>query len=124
MEIGEDDGGLIAEGWNPPELRAGRWVRVTRRKQTRLFVPLERTDVYRLTFQLSVRPQPVEVIVRINEREAGRFLATPESAEYSLLVPEYWRKGPNTLSVEPQFQQAGQILLLDSVTFERSSTYP
>jgi hypothetical protein len=120
MEIGLDDGGLIGEGWNRPELRVGRWVRVTRRKRARLFVPLERSDVLRLSFQIAVRPHPVDVIVKVNEEEVGRFRASPPGyKDYLVRMPVRFRKGVNTLDLEPQFEEKGQILLLDRVTFDR-----
>ncbi len=119
MEIGEDDGGLIGEGWNPPEFRVDRWVRVTRRKEARLFVPLERAEKLQLTFRLSVRPQPVEVIVEVNGREVGRFLAAPGFTDYALPAPIEWQKGINTLVLRPQFTERAQILLLDRVSFQR-----
>jgi hypothetical protein len=81
MEIGEDYGKLIGKGWNRPELRSGRWARVRRRNQARWFDQLEKIDITSVTFQLSVRPQPVDVFVGLNASEAERFRATPGFAE-------------------------------------------
>jgi hypothetical protein len=119
LEIGEDDGGLIGEGWYDPELREGRWVRVTRRAKTRLFVPLERDENLRITFHSSARPQPVEVIVEVNGNELGRFRPGPGFADHGLATPVRFPKGINTLDLLPQFAEPGHILLLDRVTFRR-----
>ena len=109
--------------WASPELRSGRWVRVTRRTKARVFIPMGREELLRLSFSLSVRPQPVEVIVAVNESEVGRFLATPDFSEYQLSTPALFPRGINFLSLRPQFppqfEDARQILLLDRVTFER-----
>jgi len=118
MEIGDDDGGLIGEGWNRPELRAGRWVRTTRRNKARLYVPLERNKMLRVILELSVRPRPVEIVVTVNGNEKGRFLAEPGYAEYQLSAPVQFRQGANILTIEPKFEERGQILLLDRITFE------
>jgi len=118
LEIGEDDGGLIGDEWGEPELRMDRWVRVTRRKEARLFVHMGRDETLRLSLSVSVRPEPVEVAVAVNGNEVGRFLATPGFSEYQLNAASRLRRGTNTVSLRPQFREAGQILLLDRVTFE------
>jgi len=117
LEIGEEDGGLMGEEWGAPELRSGRWVRVTRRTKARIFVPLGREESLRLSFSLSVRPEPVEVVVAVNGDEVGRFQAVPEFSDYQLAAPSRWPKGTNVLSLHPRFDEQGQILLLDRVTF-------
>jgi hypothetical protein len=91
---------------------------VTRRKDARLFVPLGRDEALRLSLSVAVRPEPVEVAVAVNGTEVGSFEATPEFSEYQLPAPGRLRKGTNTLSLRPRFREAGQILLLDRVTFE------
>jgi hypothetical protein len=118
LEIGEDDGAFLGDEWGEPELRMDRWVRVTRRKDARLFVPLGRDEALRLSLSVAVRPEPVEVAVAVNGTEVGSFEATPEFSEYQLPAPGRLRKGTNTLSLRPRFREAGQILLLDRVTFE------
>ena len=107
----------MGEEWGAPELRSGRWVRVTRRTKARIFVPLGREESIRLSFSLSVRPEPVEVVVAVNDEEVGRFQAVPEFSEYRLAAPSRWPRGTNVLSLHPQFDEQGQILLLDRVTF-------
>lgn len=119
MEIGEDDGGLVGEGWYAPELREGRWVRATRRQKTRLFVHLERDENLRMTFNSSARPQPVEVIVEVNGNEVGRFQPGPGFTDYRLAAPTRFEKGINTLDLRPQFAEPGHFLLLDRVVFQR-----
>ena len=119
IEVGEEDGALMGQEWASPELRSGRWVRVTRRTKARVFIPMGREELLRISFSLSVRPQPVEVVVTVNESEVGRFLATPDFSEYQLSTPVLFPRGINTLSLHPQFEEAKQILLLDSVTLER-----
>ncbi|MEE9180076.1 MAG: hypothetical protein V3U22_04205, partial [Vicinamibacteria bacterium] len=119
IEVGEEDGALMGREWASPELRSGRWVRVTRRTKARVFIPMGREELLRLSFSLSVRPDPVEVVVAVNESEIGRFLATPGFSEYPLSTPAVFPRGINTLSLQPQFQEARQILLLDRVTFDR-----
>ena len=98
MEIGEDDGGLVGEDWGEPELRAGRWVRVTRRADARLFVHMGRDEALRLSFSLSVRPEPLEVVVAVNGNEVGRFQATPGFADYRLAAPSQWQGHQHSFS--------------------------
>jgi hypothetical protein len=119
MDLGADDGGLVGEGWSRPQFRAGRWVRVIRRKRARLFVPLERTERLRLIIHAAVRPEPVEVIVEVNEQEVGRITVTPGFEDYSLRGPVEFERGVNTLVLRPQFTVPRQVLLADRVTFLR-----
>ena len=118
LEIGEDDGALIGEGFGRPQYRANRWVRVQRRRKARLFVPLAQDDALRVTLHLSVRPRPVVLSVKVNGQDAGRFLATPGFANYELPAPTQFRAGINELTLEPEFEEDGQILLLDRVIFD------
>ncbi len=118
FEIGEDDGALIGNGFGRPEYRAGRWVRVQRRGKARLFIPLEQDAALRVTLHLSVRPRPVVVSMKVNGENAGRFLATPGFTDYELPGPTQFRAGTNELMFEPEFEEDGQILLLDRVIFD------
>ncbi len=118
FEIGEDDGALIGDGFGRPEHRAGRWVRVQRRSKARLFIPLEQDEALRVTLHLSVRPRPVVVSVKVNGETAGRFLASPGFTDYELPAPTQFRGGTNELTFEPEFEEEGQILLLDRVVFD------
>lgn len=121
MEIGDDDGGLVGDGWNDPEFRNERWVRVMRRRQSTLFVPLRQSYALDIIFTLSVRPKPVEVAVDVNGLEVGRFLATPGFASYGVETSAlHWKAGINRLELRPAFDTPGQILLLDRVDFGRS----
>ena len=118
FEIGEDDGALIGNGFGRPEYRAGRWVRVQRRGKARLFIPLEQDEALRVTLHLSVRPRPVVVSMKVNGQDAGRFLASPGFTDYELPGPIQFRAGTNELMFEPEFEEDGQILLLDRVIFD------
>lgn len=118
FEIGEDDGALIGNGFGRPEHRAGRWVRVQRRGKARLFIPLEQDEALRVTLHLSVRPRPVVVSMKVNGQDAGRFLASPGFADYELPGPIQFLAGTNELMFEPEFEEDGQILLLDRVIFD------
>ena len=117
FEIGEDDGALIGDGFGRPEHRADRWVRVQRRRKARLFIPLERDELLRVTLHLSVRPKPVVVNMKLNSEDVGRFLATPGFTNYELPAPTRFPMGVNELTFEPEFENEGQILLLDRIVF-------
>ena len=124
MEVGEDDGAFIGEGWRPPSLRNGRWVRVTRRDNARLYLPLERAWPLELVFNLSVRPAPVEVGVEVNGEGMGSFVASPGFSDYRVRVPERaWRSGANVLDLLPEFKEPGQMLLLDRIHVRRLSDF-
>jgi hypothetical protein len=73
-----------------------------------------------VTFHSSARPQPVEVIVEVNETEVGRFRPGHGFADYRLAAPTLFRKGINMLDLHPQFAEAGHMLLLDRVTFQQA----
>ena len=79
---------------------------------------LVRRTQLRVNLELSVRPRPVEIVVTVNGNEKGRFLAEPGFAEYQLSAPVQFRQGANILAIEPKFEERGQILLLDRITFE------
>ena len=119
IEGGGEDGALMGPEWAAPELRSGRWVRVTRRTKARIFVPMGREELLRLTLFLSVRPQPTEVVVAVNGDEVGSFRATPDFSEYHLSTPALFPRGINALSLHPRFEKAKQILLLERVVFKR-----
>ncbi len=93
-------------------------MRVQRRSKARLFIPLEQDEALRVTLHLSVRPQPVVVSVKVNGETAGRFLASPGFTDYELPAPTQFRGGTNELTFEPEFEEEGQILLLDRVVFD------
>ena len=118
IDLGEDDGGLLGEGFGRPQERAGRLVRVQRRPRSRLFVPLAREEALRVTVRLSVRPRPVVVRVKLNGEEAGRFQAAPGFADYELAAPMTFPVGINELTFEADFQEDGHILLWDRVVFD------
>ncbi|TDI45057.1 MAG: hypothetical protein E2P02_08225 [Acidobacteria bacterium] len=118
FEIGEDDGALIDDGFSRPQHRAGRWVRVQRRRKARLFIPLARDETVRVTLHLSVRPRPVVLAVKVNGQDAGRFLVSPGFNNYVLPAPAQLHAGTNVLTFEPEFEEHGQILLWDRVAFD------
>ncbi|MFQ5789661.1 MAG: hypothetical protein ACE5JI_04210 [Acidobacteriota bacterium] len=119
LELGEDDGGLIGEGWRRPERREGAWVRQTRKSLARLYVPLETPRDLLATFRASSRPGPLEVAVDINGAQVGRFLVSPGFQGYRVRIGAHrWRRGINILDLQLKLTDNGQLLLLDRVVFQ------
>ena len=120
IEVGENDQAFIGDGWRPPSLRNGRWVRVTRLKKARIYVPLEAAWQIDLVFRLSARPTPAEVSVEVNGESVGSFVVFPGFNDYRLRVPErMWRSGLNVLDFLPELTEPDQKLLLDHILLRR-----
>jgi hypothetical protein len=120
IELGEDDGGLIGEGWRRPERREGSWVRQTRQPIARLFVPLETPRSFDLVFRASSRPGDLPVALQVNGREVGRFLVSPGLKDYRQRVEaSFWKRGINSLVFQLTLDEEGQMLFVDRVLFTR-----
>ncbi|HXV59059.1 MAG TPA: hypothetical protein VEK15_00080, partial [Vicinamibacteria bacterium] len=125
IDLGKEDPRFVGFGWSPPQLRSGRWVRVTRADRARLFLPLEVASTIELTFTASVRPAAADVGIVINEKPAGSFRVTPGFDEYTVRVPAlYWKEGVNRLDLTPRFAEPKSVLLLEKIGAHRSVVSP
>ncbi len=125
IDLGEDDGAFIGDGWRRPEQREGTWVRQIRGGEARLFVPLESAQPLGVTLHVSSRPDPFAVHVEINGREVARFLAEPGLTPHAFEVrEELLRPGINFLDIRLDKASDDAFLLVDRVQFERRIDSP
>ena len=116
IDLGEDDGSFLAEGWRRPERRGGAWVRQIRQPTARLLLPLESPRDLRLSIRAASRPAELPYRVHVNGREVARFLARPEFESSDVLVrSEHWRRNVNEVELRLERDSDDAYLLVDVV---------
>lgn len=119
VELGEDDGGLLGDGWRRPEERDGARVRQIRGASARLFAPLDEPEDLVVVLRAASRPAALTVAVVVNGFEAGRVHVTPEFSDQAVpVVKRAWRRGINTVDFRME-KAEDAYLLVDRVVFER-----
>ena len=116
IDLGEDDGSFLAEGWRRPERRDGSWVRQIRQPTARLLLPLESPRDLRLSVRAASRPSGLPFAVRVNGHEVARFLAQPEFETSDVLVrAEHWRRNVNSVELRLERDSDDAYLLVDVI---------
>ncbi|HJS58488.1 MAG TPA: glycosyltransferase family 39 protein [Vicinamibacteria bacterium] len=115
LEVGAPgDEALLGEGFFGIENHEGRTTRRLRGR-ARFFAPLDHAEDLELLFEAAA-PEPREIRVLVNGREAGRFRVDATWSEARLQVPEvFWRREINEVALET----SGDGVRLDRVTFVR-----
>jgi hypothetical protein len=115
VEVGASgDEASLGEGFFGIESYAGRAARRLR-ERARILAALDHAEDLELRFEAAA-PEPREVRVLVNGREAGRFRVESTWTEARLQVPEaFWRRELNDVVLET----SGEGVRLDRLTFVR-----
>ncbi len=115
LELGAPgDEAMLGEGFFGFESYEGRSAR-RMRERARVFAALDHAEDLELRFEAAA-PEPREVRVLVNGREAGRFRTESTWAEARLQVPAaFWRREVN----EVRLETSGDGVRLDRLTFVR-----
>ena len=112
---GPDDEVMIGEGWSGPTVRAGVRARGVA-GSARMFAPLDVPEDLGVRVRTAARVEGVAVVVRVNGREAGRFVAPSAWNEHEVYAPAaLWRRELN----EVEIQAAAPGVDVDQVNFIR-----
>jgi hypothetical protein len=121
VDLGQPaDDVMLGEGWGPPELHAGVPSRVTL-GPARLFAPLDVPEDLAVRVRTAARAVAVPVAVRVNGREAGRFVAPASWNEHEVHTPAaFWRRELNEVVIEA----AAPGVHVDQVNFIKEPIRP
>jgi hypothetical protein len=117
VELGvAGDDAMLGEGWGEVEDRGAAAGRRTN-GPARLFAPLDVPEDLTIVVSAEAPRDRVEVRVRVNGREAGRFSAAGTLADHPVTVPAaWWRRELNEVTLD-----AGPLrVFVDRVRFVRS----
>lgn len=117
VELGAaGDDALLGEGWGPVEESGAAKGRRTN-GSARVFAPLDVPEDLRIVATAEAPRDHVEVRVRVNGREAGRFAADRTLGDHVVSVPAaWWRRELNSVHLD-----AGDLrVFVDRVRFLRS----
>jgi hypothetical protein len=111
----DDDVPMLGEGWGPVGRADGVLYRSTR-EPARVLAPLDVAEDLDVLVHAASEAEPVRVTVRVNGRDAGRFLAEREWDEHGLRVPSgLWRRELNDVVLAPD----GGALRVAKISFVR-----
>ena len=109
------DGVMLGEGWGPVESRAGVSGRAVL-GSARMFAPLDVPEDLGVRVRAAAQAEGVEIVVRVNGVEAGRFVPATAWNEHEVYAPAaLWRRELNEVVIEA----ASAGVAVDQVNFIR-----